>query len=73
MSIFTLHKSTGLCTKPARRGWLLAVADMLAVARQRRHLSRLDTHQLRDIGLSEHQARTEAEKPIWDTPSYWQR
>ncbi|HMQ95337.1 MAG TPA: DUF1127 domain-containing protein [Amaricoccus sp.] len=33
--------------------------------RQRHALAELDDHLLRDIGLTRHQARTEALKPFW--------
>ncbi|MEJ6398925.1 DUF1127 domain-containing protein [Yoonia sp. 208BN28-4] len=33
--------------------------------RTRRHLARLDPHELDDIGLTRHAAKTEADKPFW--------
>jgi uncharacterized protein YjiS (DUF1127 family) len=54
-----------LRTLPAR---LLALA---ALSRSRKGLMRLDDHQLRDIGLSRHDAQSEARRPVWDAPSHW--
>ena len=47
------------------------VAEMRAVARQRRDLAALDLTRLEDLGLSESDARREATRPFWDAPSYW--
>ncbi len=41
--------------------------------RQRRGLKVLDDAMLRDIGLSRHEALTEAARPIWDVPTHWRR
>jgi len=35
------------------------------------HLAKLDAHILRDIGLSDEQARSEASRPLWDAPANW--
>jgi uncharacterized protein YjiS (DUF1127 family) len=42
-----------------------AIAAWQALRRSRRSLGRLDAHMLRDIGLSQHQAADEAERPFW--------
>jgi uncharacterized protein YjiS (DUF1127 family) len=42
-----------------------ALALSIARRRDRQLLARLDPHLLRDIGLSEDQARAEWEKPFW--------
>ena len=42
----------------------LATRDRLT--RERRHLAELDDRQLRDIGLSRHQALREARRHFWD-------
>jgi len=49
---------------------LIAVS---ALGRSRRSLARLDDHLLNDIGLSRSEAMREAERPVWDAPSHWQR
>lgn len=54
--------------RPTRRFGLMAYIDLF---RQRRTLSRLDDHQLDDIGLTRHEAEIEAARPIWDSPSHW--
>jgi uncharacterized protein YjiS (DUF1127 family) len=43
----------------------LTVAAWELRARTRKQLSGLDPHMLRDIGLNEPRARSEAEKPFW--------
>lgn len=45
--------------------WALWV---MAVARQRRELGRLDNRMLKDIGLTREQAQAEAARPFWDLP-----
>jgi uncharacterized protein YjiS (DUF1127 family) len=45
-----------------------AIATLLSWGdrrRQRRALAELDDHLLRDIGLTRHQARVEALRPLW--------
>jgi uncharacterized protein YjiS (DUF1127 family) len=44
---------------------LAVVVTWNARYRMRRELARLDPHLLRDIGLSDCQARHEAAKPFW--------
>jgi uncharacterized protein YjiS (DUF1127 family) len=46
---------------------------MLAVAQSRRALRRLDDHLLRDIGLTRHEAESEATRVPWDPPLHWRR
>jgi uncharacterized protein YjiS (DUF1127 family) len=41
------------------------IGNALTRRRDRRILAKLDTHLLRDIGLSPDDARTEAAKPFW--------
>jgi uncharacterized protein YjiS (DUF1127 family) len=43
----------------------------MAVARERRALSRLDEHLLRDVGLTRDAARREANRDAWDVPERW--
>lgn len=45
----------------------------LAARRSRRRLEELDAYLLRDIGLTESEARHEAERPFWDAPGHWRR
>lgn len=56
-----------------RRGIIAWLKLALSVKRHRRALSDLDRHLLKDIGLSETEARQEAERPVWDVPSHWLR
>ena len=42
-----------------------------ALRRERRALGDLDPHLLKDIGLTAHEARREARRPVWDAPETW--
>lgn len=44
----------------------VSLADMFAVYRERRALSRLDDRALSDIGLTREEAELEVNRPIWD-------
>ena len=50
-----------------------ALSSALAVRRSRKDLARLGPHLLRDVGLTEGEARAEAERPFWDAPAHWKR
>lgn len=41
------------------------------LARERAALARLDPHLLRDIGLTDEEARREAGRSAWDVPDHW--
>jgi uncharacterized protein YjiS (DUF1127 family) len=60
--IKTLHLSprTGLVARLT-----LVISQALTRHRDRKVLSHLDAHILRDIGLTPEDARTEAAKPFW--------
>lgn len=51
----------------ANRG-LANVLCWLAVARQRRHLMKLDDRLLKDVGISRADAEREAARKFWDLP-----
>ena len=57
-------------TSHAQRGLprLPALFTMIEVARQRRSLATLDDRALADLGLTRHEAQTEARRPFWDLP-----
>jgi len=55
-------------TPPALPG--LPVGRWLAVARERRALSRLTPRELADLGLDPAAARREAARPFWDMPRH---
>ncbi len=44
---------------------------LAGLRRSRIGLARLDNHLLVDIGLTRHEAETEAARPIWDAPAHW--
>lgn len=59
--------------RPARRSHLSRLRAYAATRRQRSALADLDAHALRDIGLTEAEARREARRPFWDVPDHWTR
>ncbi|MBY4894548.1 DUF1127 domain-containing protein [Rhodobacteraceae bacterium N5(2021)] len=62
---------TDQATVRPRRRFRLPFIHWRAVWRSRRALSRLDAHLLRDIGVSDFDARQEAARPLWDAPEPW--
>ncbi|MCE0504178.1 DUF1127 domain-containing protein [Roseivivax sp. GX 12232] len=54
-----------------RPGLRRRVTAMLALARQRRQLARLDDARLADLGLSRAEAEAEAARAPWDAPDHW--
>lgn len=46
------------------------LTNLLALARQRRQLAKLDAHILEDIGVSHKAASAEAHKPFWVVSGY---
>ncbi|MEM7088969.1 MAG: DUF1127 domain-containing protein [Pseudomonadota bacterium] len=60
-----------LCA-PAKLSVLARIIRAMSVSRQRRHLARLDDRALEDIGLTRTQAKTEAQRPVWDSPEFWE-
>jgi len=50
---------------------LTLLANGMALARQRRKLARLDASALFDMGISQAEALTEAQRPSWDAPKNW--
>ena len=47
------------------RTWLDLMMEWLERSRQRRHLSALDDHMLKDIGLTRADVDLECDKPFW--------
>lgn len=59
---------------PARRRRPTLITRMLhlmAIARSRRQLARLDARLLADIGLTRAAAEAEATRPAWNPPGHW--
>lgn len=48
-----------------------AIMTLADVAKQRRALGKLDTSRLEDLGISQHAAKAEADKPFWNAPNHW--
>lgn len=64
-------KSLSASAKAPKRGFsLFALMDL---ARERRTLAGLDAHLLRDIGIDQARAATEARRPFWDVPQHWRK
>lgn len=71
MTHTTTHQTACLPTKSRQAGFFAVLGKMIAFTRQRRALGNLDDHLLSDIGVSRHQAQTEAKRPVWDVPGIW--
>lgn len=56
-------------SRPAHRS--IGFMNYVALYRQRRALASLDDTRLADLGLSRHEANTEAKRPVWDAPLHW--
>lgn len=65
--------ATQPCPRPARPSLLGRLRLAFTVRRHRRQLGQMDRHLLRDIGLSETEARIEANRSFWDVPQHWLR
>lgn len=61
------HRLSSLSHRPNRLGFM----SFFSLYRQRRALADLDAHLLQDLGLTKHEAMSEAERPVWDAPSNW--
>ena len=55
--------------RPARKR--ISLLSLLTLWRSRQQLKSLDERALDDIGISRHEAATEANRPIWDVPHTW--
>ncbi len=67
-----MSRSLALAHRAARPVLLAArLSSFFAVARQRAQLAQLDANQLRDLGLTRHEADQEASRPFWDVPASW--
>lgn len=56
-----------------KKGFLAWLAALNAAWRTRKHLSELDAHALKDLGLSEADVARELNRPIWQAPHHWIR
>ncbi|MEM9581046.1 MAG: DUF1127 domain-containing protein [Pseudomonadota bacterium] len=69
--IQTTSQSCSAAPRRSQATGLARILHWIAVARQRRSLRDLDAHLLKDIGVSEKDAYTEARRAFWDAPSHW--
>ncbi len=53
------------------RGLVTTVLSLLKLQKSRHDLANLDPHQLEDIGLTNFEAKSEADRPIWNVPTNW--
>lgn len=65
---FLSHTRAGCTSAPVRRITLL---DLIALRRQRLHLSRLSDAALSDIGHSRRESDAEAKRGFLDIPENW--
>lgn len=56
-----------------RLSLLTRVQNAMALRRQRRALAQLDARALADVGITQSDAKTEAQRPVWDVPGHWLR
>lgn len=62
--------------QPRRPLWLRLLQLLVrrdGSARARHHLSQLEPHMLRDIGLTPEEAQALSQAPEWDAPAHWKR
>ena len=72
MNTTTCSAATG--ARRTKRPTVLRLVKLALKARkQRRDLRHLDKTTLNDLGLSQEQAKQEADRPIWDVPGNWLR
>jgi uncharacterized protein YjiS (DUF1127 family) len=73
----SLHTSTLAVSRVQMRGSFAGFTRRLGLAlaarTQRAQLARLDATLLADIGITCHQAKTEAARAAWDVPNTWLR
>lgn len=55
------------------RDVLSRIRAALMLYRSRRALRDLDSHLLKDIGISRAEAQSEAKRALWDAPRVWRR
>lgn len=49
----------------------LPLLRWMALSRNRAGLAKLDGHLLKDVGLTQDDAKREASRPFWDVPDHW--
>ena len=57
----------------ARKNPLKVLIALNATWRQRKTLTELEAHMLRDLGITQSEAQNEANRPFWDVPTNWTR
>ncbi|WP_247227643.1 DUF1127 domain-containing protein [Yoonia sp. F2084L] len=57
--------------EPKPLGLWAKLGQMLAAGKQRRQLRAADDHLLADIGITRHEAESEARQPMWNVPNHW--
>lgn len=59
--------------RPVRLAPFGRLKRLLELRRQRQSLGQLGEDRLRDLGITQAEARTEAGRPVWDVPGHWRR
>ncbi len=69
--LFDSTSDRGRALKTRRISLWAQFQHLRAIARSRQSLRQLESHQLRDIGLSATEAEKEARRLPWDAPGHW--
>ena len=71
--MMTSSHHTAVRTNSAKkpRSILARLARMIAVSHQRRHLMKLNDHDLADIGITRKEAIEESRLAAWNVPTHW--
>ena len=64
-------KQATFARKMGRKTLVSRVFLFLSLWRERNQLKNLNAHLLKDIGVTEAEARAEANRPFWDAPHRW--
>ncbi len=66
--------NTPACTITKQRPSMFRMIKLaLSAQSQRRALRQLDSAALNDLGLSDADAKCEADRPFWDVPATWRQ
>ena len=68
MAYTTAQRGLAHRSRPSLLSFLFRAGQ---VRRQRAHLSNLDDHMLRDIGLTREEVAAESRRVVWDVPQNW--
>ena len=64
----SLSRTDRITCSPRGHSQRVTLVTYLEIWKQRRALARLDINALKDLGISQNDARREAARPFWDLP-----